>query len=118
MNFLFDIELCSDYYKVRTSTSYEKIVFKSFLALSIALARPGTILSIIGEITRAKHVLKTYNFRIISGMCNMSIDSKTLGINSYTKTFYTEGKNGITFDIPVLSLNNDSCILLFSDYVV
>lgn len=48
----------------------------------------------------------------------MSIDSKTLGINSYTKTFYTEGKNGITFDIPVLSLNNDSCILLFSDYVV
>ena len=45
------------------STKYEKITLK-FVILSIAFARLGTILPVVREIT----LMKTYNFRIKSGM--------------------------------------------------
>jgi hypothetical protein len=46
---------------------YEKILLK-FVSLSIALARPGAILSVEGEITCIKKSVKIYKFRIGSGM--------------------------------------------------
>ena len=49
------------------SANYEKILLK-FVSLSIALARPGAILSVEGEITCIKKGVKIYKFRIGSGM--------------------------------------------------
>jgi hypothetical protein len=61
---MFSLSLSSDIYKVKIST-YKKITLK-FFALSLALARAGTIFPVIREITLIK---KTYNFRIKFGMC-------------------------------------------------
>ena len=45
--------MTSDFYKVKMSTNYEKIIL-IFVVLSIALARLGTILRVVREITRSK----------------------------------------------------------------
>ena len=55
---------------VQLFVNYEKIIFK-FVVLSIALARPGTILPVVREITRTKKVCKRI---IILGICKMSIN--------------------------------------------
>ena len=46
-------KVTSDFYKVKISTNYEKIIL-IFVVLSIALARLGTILRVVREITRSK----------------------------------------------------------------
>ena len=53
MNFLFAIKLSSDFLQGSSIKNYEKIILK-FVVLSIALARLGTILPIIREITLKK----------------------------------------------------------------
>jgi hypothetical protein len=55
---------------VQLFVNYEKIIFK-FVVLSIALARPDTILPVAREITRTK---KVYKRIIILGICKMSIN--------------------------------------------
>ena len=54
MNFLVAIKFSSDFLQ---GSSYEKIKLK-FVVLSIVLARPGTILPVVREITHMKKVLK------------------------------------------------------------
>jgi hypothetical protein len=49
------IKLSPDFNKVQISTNDEKIIMK-FVVLSITLARQGTILAIVREITRIKKV--------------------------------------------------------------
>ena len=51
------IKLSPDFNKVQISTNDEKIIMK-FVVLSITLARQGTILAIVREITRIKKVWK------------------------------------------------------------
>ena len=60
------------FYRVQISTNHEKIILKFGVILSITLARPGTVMSVVlREITC---ILKmAYNFRIKSGMCERCI---------------------------------------------
>jgi hypothetical protein len=60
------------FYRVQISTNHEKIILKLGVILSITLARPGTVMSVVlREITC---ILKmAYNFRIKSGMCERCI---------------------------------------------
>ena len=51
MNFLFVIKLSDFFYKVQISKNYEKNILK-LVVLSIAIARPGTILLVLKVITR------------------------------------------------------------------
>jgi len=67
LTFLFAIKLSSDFYKVQISTNYEKIILKF-----VFLARLGTILPVVREITHIKWD-KKYNLRIKSGMSKISI---------------------------------------------
>jgi alcohol dehydrogenase YqhD (iron-dependent ADH family) len=61
-------------------TNYEKIIL-IFVVLSIALARLGTILRVVREITRSKKN-KNVNFQSKSEMCKRSIvdPSMTFGL--------------------------------------
>ena len=69
-NFLIVTKLYPlNFYKVQIFTNYETIIFK--LVLSIVLATWGTILPVIREITPI--CIKTYNFKIKSGMCKRSV---------------------------------------------
>ena len=54
MNFLAAMKISSDFLQ---GSSYLKIQLK-FVVLSIVLARPGTILPVVREITHIKKVLK------------------------------------------------------------
>jgi len=54
VNFLVAMKFSSDFLQ---GSSYEKIKL-IFIVLSIVLARPGTILSVVREITHLKKVLK------------------------------------------------------------
>ena len=65
------------FYKVQISTNHEKIILKLFV-LSVALARTGTILPGIREITPKKKWKKTYNFRIKWEFCKWSIKVRYL----------------------------------------
>ena len=57
---MFSLSLSSDIYKVKIST-YKKITLK-FFALSLALARAGTIFPVIREITLIKkHIILESN---------------------------------------------------------
>jgi len=51
VNFLFVIKLSDFFYKVQISKNYEKNILK-LVVLSIAIARPGTILLVLKVITR------------------------------------------------------------------
>ena len=72
MNFQFAIELSPNFKYLQII--YEKIILK-FVIHSIAFARADINFPVVREITRIKKVIKTYNFRIKSGMCKMSIIS-------------------------------------------
>ena len=48
--FLFATKLYSHFHKVQIFTNYEKIILK-FVAMSIVLAKTGTILPIVRKIT-------------------------------------------------------------------
>jgi hypothetical protein len=64
--FLFAKKLSADFfiYKVQISTNYEKIIHE-FAVISIALDRPGTIFSVVREITRMKKVNKSVIYNLI-----------------------------------------------------
>ena len=61
-NFLYAIKLSSDIYKVQiyASTNYQKIIFQ-FVVRFNAIARSGTIFSVVREITRIKKPYKRIN---------------------------------------------------------
>ena len=73
MNFIFAIKISSDFDKVQITINYEKIKFK-FVVLSIILAIPDTILSIVRGITRMKNAFKRIMLESSREMCKMSID--------------------------------------------
>jgi len=66
VNFLFAIRLSLDFYKVPISANNEKIILK-FVALSITLARTGTILPVVRETTRI--ILESYRECAIDLLC-------------------------------------------------
>jgi len=53
VNFLVAIKLSSDFDQVQICINYKKIILK-FFVLSVALARSGTLLPIVREITPVK----------------------------------------------------------------
>jgi len=58
VNFLFDMKLSSDFYKVQISTNYEKIILKFVvLVLSIALARATIFALCKGNNSYKKHII-------------------------------------------------------------
>ena len=69
--FPFALKLFTDFYKVKISTNYEKIIHK-FVILSISAATPSTILAVVRDITHTKG-MKMYNSRFKWGMCNRLI---------------------------------------------
>jgi hypothetical protein len=65
------------FFKAQISPHYEITILNLFVLL-VALARTGTILLVVRE----RYTIKTYNFRIKSGMCKRSIKLDRAALNS------------------------------------
>ena len=65
------------FFKAQISPHYEITILNLFV-LFVALARTGTILPVVRE----RYTIKTYNFRIKSGMCKRSIKLDRAALNS------------------------------------
>ena len=114
------------FYKVLISTKYETIILKC-VVLSAALARPGTILLVVTEISSNsyKKGTKTYKFIIKSRMYKTYYFIEkpiTIQISTYFNIIVTwrvmfNGGFSVTYS-HVLEPNSTSVISLLTDYML